>query len=351
MDSNKNLAPAKRSMYFMNTFILIVHTSLFVVFTLLGISIMKYVNICSILCYCLGYALIKKELVREYTLTAFFEILIHSVVATLCFGCASDFHLYFIACIAVILFAQYFNVHIGASSINGIALSLLCAALFIATLIIDRLYEPYYHLAENVTFAFVIFNSASAFGFLILFFGMLTRIASSVELELAKQATHDNLTGLMNRHYLTRYMNELHKSESLENYWLAILDIDDFKGINDTYGHLCGDYVLKSVADMIQKRSGDRIVCRWGGEEFMIVGVSTESNEGELLEDIRRNIAEEPFVYEGIKLNLTVTIGAARYQKNQPQPLDAWVQLADSRLYEGKQTGKNKVVGVELPSI
>ena len=346
MDSNKNLVTAKRYLYLMNSFVLMVHTTLFVVFSLLGISIMQYVNICSILCYCLCYLLIRKELIKEFILTAFFEIMIHSLLATLCLGCDSDFQLYFIGSVAIVLFSQYFNVHIGAKSINGIALSFICAILFIAILFIDRMYEPYYYLPENVTFAFVVFNSVLAFGFLILFFGMLTKIATANELELAKQATHDNLTGLMNRHYLTRYMNELQKSGSLENYWLAILDIDDFKEVNDTYGHLCGDYVLKSVADMIQKRSGDRIVCRWGGEEFMIVGVSTNSNEIDLLEDIRRNIADEPFVYEGTKLNLTVTIGAARYQSGQPQPLDTWVQLADSRLYEGKQTGKNKVVGV-----
>ena len=357
MNSNQNVATAKRSLYLMNTFVLMVHCSLLAFFTIMRVTAMSYVNIGSVLCYVLCYLLIKRELIKEYILTAFLEILIHSFLAVLCLGGGSDFQLYFIGSISIILFAQYFSTHIGVKPINGIFWSFVCAVLYVVTLWIDRMFEPLYHLSENIIFGCVVFNSIVAVSFLILFLGMLTKIAISSEAGLARQATHDNLTGLMNRHYLTQYMNEIHKTQSLENHWIAIIDIDDFKNINDQYGHLCGDYVLKTVADAIQKRCADHIVCRWGGEEFMIVGVH-EAGTGEhvgdasiLLEDILHNIAEEEFVYNDLRLHLTVTIGWARYPTKEDvatsQRLDAWVTLADDRLYKGKQTGKNKIVGPE----
>ena len=351
MDSIRNVETAKRSLYLMNSFVLLVHVCLLFVFTALHVTVMAYVNIASVICYCLCYLLIRGGRVRGYIVTAFVEILLHTILAVLCVGCDLEFQLYFIGIIAIALFSEYFAVHIDTEPINGIALSIVSSIMFIASVVIDRYHTPYYLLGDDVVFKCRLFNVILALVFVVTFFSMFTKIASRFEHDLARQATHDNLTGLINRHYLTRYMNELAETQDLENSWIAILDIDDFKDVNDTYGHLCGDFVLRSISDMIQRRCGNRIVCRWGGEEFMIVGVGTEGgssagNPSVLLEDIRRNIAAEEFVYgDKIRLHLTVTIGMAHCQKGQP--LDAWVSAADKRLYHGKQTGKNKVVGAE----
>ena len=347
MNTDQNIAITKRYLYLLNTFILLVHISLLCFFTLTRVTAMACVNVCSVLCYLICYPLIRRERIPEYILTAFLEILIHAFLAVLCLGFGSYFQFYFIGSISIILFAQYFSVHLRIKLIRGIQWSLFCTALFFISLFIDRYSEPFYQLSERIAFGMVVFNSIVTFSFLILFFGMLTKIASTNEIELARQATHDNLTGLMNRHYMTQYMNELSKIDNLEDYWLAIIDIDDFKAINDRYGHLCGDYVLRTVADILVKRCGDRIVCRWGGEEFLVVSTHPEHDEGILLEDIRRNIEAERFVYDAIKtLRLTVTIGASHHQKGQS--LDDWLNLADKRLYEGKQTGKNRIIGVEI---
>lgn len=347
MNTSQNIATTKRYLYLLNTFILIVHVSLLCFFTLTRVTMMAYVNVCSVLCYVICYPMIRSEHVPEYILTAFLEILIHAFLAVLCLGLRSYFQFYFIGSISIILFAQYFSVHLHVKSIEGVRWSLLCAALFLISLFIDRYSDPFYQLSENIAFGLVVFNSVVTFSFLILFFGLLTKIASTNEIELARQATHDNLTGLMNRHYLTQYMSELSEITNLEDYWLAIIDIDDFKSINDQYGHLCGDYVLRTVADILVKRCGDRIVCRWGGEEFLIVSTHPEHDEGILLEDIRRNIEAERFTYdENTNLRMTVTIGTSHHQSGQS--LDEWINLADKRLYEGKQTGKNRIIGVAI---
>ena len=353
MNGKQNITTAKRYMYLMNAFVCLVHVTLLCFFSIVHVSIMAFVNIASVACYIICFYLIKKELVTQYILTAFIEILVHSFLAVLCLGYASDFQLYFIGSIAIILFSQYFSAHIGLKPINGIRLSFVCAILMIASLLMEQFVQPLYALSGAVTFGCKIFNSVLALAFLILFFGMLTKTAIAHERGLATQATHDNLTGLWNRHYLTEYMNNLQKTTDLKNYWLAILDIDDFKKINDTYGHLCGDFVLRHVAQTLQELCGQRIVCRWGGEEFMIVGehngrTSAYGNEvGLLLEDIRRNIASREFTYDGTtKLHLTVTIGAAFFEDSEN--LDAWVDTADKLLYEGKQSGKNTVLGAEF---
>ena len=333
----------------MNLSVLTVHTCLVFLFSALRVTLMVYFNVCSILCYCVCFLLVRKERVPEYILVSIAEILFHSFLAVLCVGSGLGFQLYFIDSIAIVLFAQYFSVHIGVKPVNGPGLSAVCGVMYILSLIFDRIHEPLYRLSEDVAFGCTMLNSVLTLGFIILFFSLLTNLAANFELELTRQASHDSLTGLVNRHYLTKYMNTIHQTEDMKNYWLAILDIDDFKTVNDRYGHLCGDFVLRSVAEAIQACCGERMVCRWGGEEFMVVGVDDARQGGmnALLEEIRSTIASKEFVYgDEIKLHLTVTLGAARYHKGQS--LDTWVNRADVRLYNGKQAGKNRVIMADV---
>ena len=154
---------------------------------------------------------------------------------------------------------------------------------------------------------------------------------------------------MVNRHYLVDQLDAINAERKMANYWIAILDIDDFKKINDRYGHLCGDFVLRSLAEIIKKNCGDRTVCRWGGEEFVIVGDDSGKDErgrrleSVLLDNIRRDVAIKDFLYdESTTVNMTVTIGTARYREGQT--VDEWINMADARLYRGKKSGKNKVV-------
>ena len=348
MNSFLNSVTAKRYLMIMNFSVLAVHTSLVFLFSVLRVTLMVYFNVCSILCYCMCFALVRQERVSEYISVTFVEILFHSFLAVLSVGCGPGFQLYFIDGIAIVLFAQYFSAHIGVKPVNGPVLSTACGAMYILSLILDRVHAPLYLLNEDIAFSCMTLNSVLTVVFIVVFFSLLTSVAVNSETELVRLASHDNLTGLMNRHYMMKYMNNLHQTEDLENYWIAILDIDDFIMINDRYGHLCGDFVLRSVSKTIKACCGDRMVCRWGGEEFLVVGVDSDAERGlnALLEKIRGTIAEEEFIYDdGVKLHLTVTIGAAYYRGDRT--LDDWVNEADVRLYNGKQTGKNRVISAD----
>lgn len=313
---------------------------------------MVYVNIGSIIWYTVSFFLVKRGKIDVYTFTTFLEIMVHMALAVLSVGWDCGFQLYFIGCISIVFYADYFSVRMGKRHVRGSGFSVASGLMYIVTLVASRFLEPVYHLDEQLVFASMTVNSLVIIVFVSVFFSMLTRLATFYERELTKQATHDKLTGMVNRHYLVNELDSVYASGDMSNYWLAILDIDDFKGINDKYGHLCGDFVLKTMAQMIKSLCGDRTVCRWGGEEFVIVGPDPEEDEkgrrpeNVLLEEIRKRTAIKDFVYNNdTVVNLTVTIGVARYQPGQT--LDEWINLADSRLYRGKQSGKNKVVDSE----
>ena len=160
------------------------------------------------------------------------------------------------------------------------------------------------------------------------------------EQQLTEAAHVDRLTNLYNRHYM---LEHLEGSDGGRETFLAMSDIDNFKKINDTYGHNGGDEVLRSVAEKMKEACKDCIIARWGGEEFMIVSRASRSDVGEMLEKLRRSIESEPVVFEGREINVTITIGFAA--KQDGQSTDEWIQEADDKLYYGKNNGKNVVVG------
>lgn len=325
-----------------------IHVFLLLIFAYLHITLMVYENILSVVTYVLCFLFVRKGNISTAIYVAFVEILIHAVLAVLCVGLSFGFQLYFIDCIAIMFLADYLSLHMGLKSIGSLKLGFICSILYITFLITTRYYDPIYHINADIAFIGMIVNSVLTLSLVVLFFNMLKNTASLYEEELEKQAIYDNLTGLVNRHYLTEYMEGIYSSGKIDKYWIAILDIDDFKKINDEYGHLCGDFVLKSVAEILKESCADCTICRWGGEEFMIVGVTSTNNmksEVDLLEDIRKNIEIQDFIYNDTTIiNLTVTIGKANYQNNQA--LSEWFNVADIRLYEGKQSGKNRVVNI-----
>lgn len=347
MDSALSHLTTKRYLMMVNICVLAVHASLIMIFFRLRVRPMAYVNIASVVCYCACFILVAKERVRWFVMITFVEILIHTFLAVHFVGDNAGFQVYYLACMAIVLFTHYFAVHIGIKPINGPILSAVCCVLYIFTIVYSRNNTAIFPLDYNTQFSLRVFNTFLMFLFILTFFSLLAMVASRNELELARQAQHDNLTGLLNRRYLTQYMSNLQKSEDLSDYWMAIIDIDNFKMFNDQYGHLCGDQVLCSVANIIRECCGkDRTVCRWGGEEFLVISKDDDSTVHSLLENIRASVADQEIVYNDIRHSVTVTIGAARFANGQP--VDAWITKADDRLYDGKKAGKNRIVYEDL---
>ncbi|MCS7299546.1 MAG: GGDEF domain-containing protein [Spirochaetia bacterium] len=187
---------------------------------------------------------------------------------------------------------------------------------------------------------------------------IISNIASAIftNAQLFNSAIHDNLTGLYNIHYFKNLvLEEMMKVMKFKtNFSLAIMDLDHFKNINDTYGHSVGDEALKFFSKVIRqeiKRSSD-IVARYGGDEFISAFPSTDANGAYLIcSRIRDKLNSELFsVSDTISIKITPSIGIAEISQdeisNAKSEIDLFRQLflkADTALYNSKKTGRNRV--------
>lgn len=167
-----------------------------------------------------------------------------------------------------------------------------------------------------------------------------------LEKSLRQLADHDSLTGLLNRRSFVERVNQEISRFDRHNCELSymIIDIDKFKAINDTYGHLTGDVVLKAFAKKISGilREND-FIGRIGGEEFAIaLPGTTMKSAHEMGERIRKEIAGHDLKYKSVNINFTVSIGISRFMLAKESFHDVFSR-ADSALYHAKNTGRNKV--------
>lgn len=166
-------------------------------------------------------------------------------------------------------------------------------------------------------------------------------------INLTNAASMDKLTGLYNRKYISEVLEvEFKRAKALHsNISVVLFDIDNFKKINDTYGHDCGDKVLTALAGQV-KASGLRerdLAGRYGGEEFIVVLTNSNSEQAaEVAERIRKKIEGHVFEYEGTKIPVTVSLGVATIKKEFHTGAEIY-KLADKALYESKRNGKNRV--------
>lgn len=159
---------------------------------------------------------------------------------------------------------------------------------------------------------------------------------------LMNKSIRDGLTGLYNHQYINEVLEKKlsEASEGKENICLMMLDIDHFKRVNDQYGHITGDKVLQTVAELLLKntRNEDRIG-RYGGEEFIVIlsGIELKA-AAEIAENIRCSIYYYDYGIENLKVS--ISIGVARYEG---EGLTAFINKADKLLYLAKANGRNKV--------
>lgn len=161
--------------------------------------------------------------------------------------------------------------------------------------------------------------------------------------ELSFLASHDALTKLFNRHYFDRSINEINKAENIGPLSAAMLDIDHFKNINDTYGHNVGDQVIRQFAKHLQAALPETaLLARVGGEEFAVIFQCLPLDEvAAILEKCRVQIAETPFVVAGHNLQVTTSIGLAGYCGDGD--LMTCLKQADQALYQAKNQGRNQL--------
>ncbi len=167
--------------------------------------------------------------------------------------------------------------------------------------------------------------------------------------ELRVQATHDDLTGVLNRGTILEILQRelAHVTRKGESAGIVLADLDNFKRINDTYGHPIGDEVLREASRRLgaRMRSYDAIG-RYGGEEFLIVLPGCGKGcVAEVAERMRALIADQPIVTHAGNIDITVSLGVAVVEKGHTLKLDSVIVVADEALYRAKRGGRNRVEG------
>lgn len=162
----------------------------------------------------------------------------------------------------------------------------------------------------------------------------------SRRVELLFEATHDQLTGLPNRNYIRQYRSKL-LGEKAKGCYLLFLDLDNFKTINDSFGHELGDAVLREVARRIQEQaSSARSIVRHGGDEFLIFQPGRSEQEAMQLANLLIEHLSRPYLVNKLHFVLGASIGIAHYPSNVHQ-LDDLIRAADVAMYEAKKTKNN----------
>ena len=330
-----------------------VHVFLIFLFALFRVYPMVILNVGSVAMYLYCIRVIKygydEELIKTFYLT-YLEIIIHSFAATLFVGWHFGFAQYIIGLIP-------FGYYMCVTMINNDKKYLIATMLgfgasvsFIGCRILSAFVGSFYQLSVSpaVEVLIYIFNSICNFFLLFMFTLIFVIDIQITEKKLHNQniildnmASTDPMTGLYNRRSMQAFLE--HAVASGEPFCLIMCDIDNFKRVNDTYGHDFGDIVIKDIAQIITQEVKDfGHVCRWGGEEILILCNGRLDRSLPIAENIRRNVEKHSFSNRELTIHCTLTLGIATHMENNK--VEETIKHADERLYYGKQNGKNRVV-------
>lgn len=331
------------------------HFFFMVVFGVLQVRLMFWYNLAiTVYYFFITIWLVEKERFMAFFLASFSEILLHSAMASVLLGWSWGFMLYTIALIPVGFYFCYtlphFKENIKMPIVSATIVLLCFVAVRIVTWHADPLYTGYIPI-EMPSF-FYMFNTMITY-VMLLFFSILFSLEirymqRQLEQEnrtLGQIANYDPLTHLSNRRSMNNHLKSALESaeETGEVFCLVMADIDNFKKVNDTYGHECGDEILIRVSNIISEniREQDN-VCRWGGEEMLLLLKADLDNARKVAERICREVEASVVSYKDTDVRVTLTLGVAEYEPGAT--IRTIIGKADNNLYHGKNNGKNQVV-------
>ena len=324
-----------------NLALLFIHTCLLLFFLWLHLWFMVVVNVFSVSIYG-GMLPISKKRAYLFLVVTIFEIWIHMVLAVICSGWGMGFQVYSFALLPIIFYGDYMGSRLQKKTINPIFLSIMVVMSYGGLRVYTWCYDVHFVENSSLEMGAGFLNTVFMLLFLIIFHANYEKLMIQTD----HVASKDHLTGLNNRHSMQDIIRTvLERQNGEEKMAFAMADIDNFKKINDTYGHKAGDLVLQEVASRIEGiQSKDIYVCRWGGEEFLIMARGEECFEllKESMDIVLRQVRDIVVDYGKHPIQVTITAGLAG--KQEQETVDEAIRRADEYLYQGKVSGKNQLI-------
>ena len=327
----------------------LVHATLAVIFLIAGVDELCQFNIVSVIIYVFCFILCRLGHILPVYASIILEVTIYSVVSTYYVGLRCGTYCFLFSIIPIII---YFGSSLfkGAQRFGVVLMLVLNFIMFVVLYISFFQTPPVYEVSSSIMLILVILSSF-AMVFATLFYNAMYIYSSENQLnilekknkQLSAVAHEDALTSLLNRRGFLPLVSDLMEDPS-DRFSIAFCDLDDFKRINDSYGHEAGDEVLKHVTTMIKRELPGCDICRWGGEEFVILlngcDLPTAKSKAERL---RKSIESNPTDFFGKRIFVTTTIGLEESKEIYFKPEDI-IKVADARMYYGKQHGKNILI-------
>jgi len=327
-----------------------VHAVLMVIFGVAGVLPLMFFNILSVVVYTFCFFLCRVGYIMPVYVSIIIEVTAYSVISTYFVGLECGTYFFLFSIIPIII---YF----GSSLIKGrkrwsVGLMLFLDFMTFIILFVRYFYEqPVYQVSAVARLILVVF-SAFAMVFAVIFYNAMYILTSEnkmsdleqVNKQLIVDAHEDALTSLLNRRGFLPIVRDLMNDKAKIPFCIAFCDLDDFKRVNDSYGHEAGDEVLQHAATIIKQELPGSSICRWGGEEFVILLKGCDKMSAKVkAERLRKTIESNPTVFFTKQIYVTTTIGLAEYKDKYKEPEEV-IKKADERMYYGKQHGKNILV-------
>ncbi|MDR1211831.1 MAG: GGDEF domain-containing protein [Spirochaetaceae bacterium] len=324
-------------------FAFLVHSGLLIFSLLMGFFPLKVFNSISLAFYCVCFFQLRK---KRYVFTGValsLEVLFYTCFSVYWLG-FRNYDLFYLLIVLVMQIAIPY-----AAAAVRVVLGVLIG--FVAPLIIvSGMYSPGPRFLNTFDFPLTCFNIVVGFSGITValvignVINKIVEVSQQLRMEtLEAHAYTDSLTGLYNRRYAEQYFGLLSKTINRGANAVAMLDIDDFKQINDTYGHAAGDKVLIDLAALMlaEFRKTDTVI-RWGGEEFLLILNSVNPAQAKvILDKLRQKINGHTVETGGFHLSFRVTAGIAPLDIDH---IEESIARCDENLYRGKRNGKDQIV-------
>lgn len=335
----------------MNHLMIIITVIMMAIYFAIDATFIGYYSIFSGFAYAINYFFIRKYKMVESTWSTYANLTAYMVVCTVCLGYNYGYQLYSMSTIPLIYQLRYMSQKFNSRDPKAT----FCSSAIVVSCLLSSLYSvhygPIYHIDGFPPLFFLGLNTVIVCFFLIFFSNNTMNQVIEFEMKLGHQANYDALTGLANRYNMINHLKEVIEQQAQknglsencyddvsENIWAAMLDVDDFKQINDKYGHATGDKVLETLSMTMQKICYGSHISRWGGEEFLICG---KGDFHPILETLVKEVEKTSVQSPSGEIHFTISVGAANLRPSDT--LDSWIVKADKLLYKAKSDGKNQI--------